>query len=375
MGVCKNKQFFIMVVCMVVILLQQSAITAADSDEPTIITAARHLINRGNFPKAITILEKSLQTLSDPNDIKTANYCLLECYSGNQDLVKFNLLAESLLNKYPQDKDLYSMLAWGYHVLRKYPEAISAAKKMLEMLSDPKDIKVVEHAILENYGLNKDWDSYSSYAESLLSKYSQDADMCYKIGMCSFVLGKYPEAIATAKKSLKILSSDPNSIKSLSMPSVILLFDSYYCSHDWANCLAVADTASKDYPELVKAWEAHRGICNYYLGRYKEAKDLLEHSISAKINEPGSARENDAYYHLGLCHLYTGDSDSAKSISERLMKDSPDCRGGYYLMSEYLYKQGKKDEAFALLDKLCAEHPDWAPDIKERKETLAANSR
>jgi len=241
-----------------------------------------------------------------------------------------------------------------------YPKAKAAAIKALEL----DDTLGEAHTSLAYSLVNYDWDWRSAEKEyqraiQLNPNYAT-AHQWY--AECLSMLGRHIEAIAEIKRAQQL---DPLS----------LIIDQgvggkYLYARRYDEAMAQFNRTLELYPHFPPTHQ-RLGWCYAQKGMYDEAIAEMQRAVEL------SGNSTQMIAALGYSYAAAGRRDTAQGIIAELERRSKESYVDHYFVATIFAALGEKDEAFALLNKACAERSYWMPwlNIDPQLDNLRSDSR
>ncbi len=228
-----------------------------------------------------------------------------------------------------------------------YPKAKAAAMKALEL-----DNTLGEaHTALAYSLINYDWDWQSAEREyqraiQLNPNYAT-AHQWY--AECLSILGRHIEAIAEIKKAQQL---DP-----LSLIINQGVGGKFLYARRYDEAMAQFQRTLELYPRFPPTHQ-RLGWCYIQKRRYDEAIAEMQRAVEF------SGKSTQMIAALGYAYAAAGRRDTAQGIIVELERRSKESYVDNYFVATIFAALGEKDEAFALLNKACAERSYWMPWLK-----------
>ena len=241
-----------------------------------------------------------------------------------------------------------------------YPKAKAAAIKALEL----DDTLGEAHTSLAYSLINYDWDWRSAEREyqraiQLDPNYAT-AHQWY--AECLSMLGRHSEAIAEIKKAHEL---DP-----LSLIINQGVGGKYMYSRRYDEAMAQFHRTLELYPDFPPI---HQRLAWCYAQKrmYDEAIAEMQRAVEL------SGNSTQMIAALGYAHAAAGRRDTAQGIIAELERRSKESYVDHYFIATIFAALGEKDEAFALLEKACAERSYWMRwlNIDFQLDNLRSDSR
>ena len=241
-----------------------------------------------------------------------------------------------------------------------YPKAKAAAIKALEL----DDTLGEAHTSLAYSLMNYDWDWRSAEREyqraiQLDPNYAT-AHQWY--AECLSMLGRHSEAIAEIKKAHEL---DP-----LSLIINQGVGGKYMYSRRYDEAMAQFHRTVELYPHFPPTHQ-RLGWCYVQKRMYNDAIAEMQRAVEL------SGNSTQMLAALGYAHAAGGRRDTAQGIIAELERRSKESYVDHYFIATIFAALGENDEAFALLDKACAERSYWMPwlNIDFQLDNLRSDSR
>jgi serine/threonine protein kinase/Tfp pilus assembly protein PilF len=241
-----------------------------------------------------------------------------------------------------------------------YPKAKAAAIKALEL----DDTLGEAHTSLAYSLMNYDWDWRSAQREyqraiQLNPNYAT-AHQWYS--ECLSILGSHVEAIAEIKKARQL---DP-----LSLIINQGVGGKYLYARRYDEAIAQFHRTLELYPHFPPTHQ-RLGWCYAQKGMYDEAIAEMQKAVELSENSTQMIAA------LGYAYAAAGRRNAAQGIIGELERRSKESYVDPYVVATIFAALGEMDEAFALLDKACAEHSYWMPYINTdfQLDNLRSDSR
>ena len=228
-----------------------------------------------------------------------------------------------------------------------YPKAKAAAIKALEL-----DNTLGEaHTALAYSLINYDWDWQSAEREyqraiQLNPNYAT-AHQWY--AECLSILGRHIESIAEIKKAQQL---DP-----LSLIINQGVGGKFLYARRYDEAMAQFQRTLELYPRFPPTHQ-RLGWCYIQKRRYDEAIAEMQRAVEF------SGKSTQMIAALGYAYAAAGRRDTAQGIIVELERRSKESYVDNYFVATIFAALGEKDEAFALLNKACAERSYWMPWLK-----------
>ncbi len=228
-----------------------------------------------------------------------------------------------------------------------YPKAKAAAIRALEL----DDTLGEAHASLAYSLINYDWDWRSAEREyqraiQLNPNYAT-AHQWY--AECLSILGRHIQAIAEIKRAQEL---DP-----LSLIINQGVGGKYLYARRYDEAMAQFQKTLELYPRFPPTHQ-RLGWCYAEKQMFDEAVSEMQRAVEFSGN---SAQMIAA---LGYAYGVAGRRDAAQDIIAKLERRSKESYVDDYYLATIFAALGKKDEAFASLNKACAERSYWMPYVK-----------
>jgi serine/threonine protein kinase/Tfp pilus assembly protein PilF len=241
-----------------------------------------------------------------------------------------------------------------------YPKAKAAAIKALEL----DDTLGEAHTSLAYSLINYDWDWRSAEREyqraiQLNPNYAT-AHQWY--AECLSMLERHTEAIAEIKKAQQL---DP-----LSLIINQGVGGKYFYARRYNEAMAQFQRTVELYPHFPPT---HQRIGWCYAQKQMYDKAIAEMQKAVELS--GSSTQMIAA--LAYAYATAGRRDTAQGIIAELQRRSKESYVDNYFVATIFAALGEKDEAFALLNKACAERSYWMPwlNIDPQLDNLRSDSR
>ena len=241
-----------------------------------------------------------------------------------------------------------------------YPKAKAAAIKALEL----DDTLGEAHTSLAYSLMNYDWDWRSAEREyqraiQLDPNYAT-AHQWY--AECLSMLGRHSEAIAEIKKAHEL---DP-----LSLIINQGVGGKYMYSRRYDEAMAQFHRTLELYPHFPPTHQ-RLGWCYVQKRMYNDAIAEMQRAVEL------SGNSTQMLAALGYAHAAGGRRDTAQGIIAELERRSKESYVDHYFVATIFAALGENDEAFALLEKACAERSYWMPwlNIDFQLDNLRSDSR
>jgi eukaryotic-like serine/threonine-protein kinase len=241
-----------------------------------------------------------------------------------------------------------------------YPKAKAAAIKALEL----DDALGEAHTSLAYSLINYDWDWRSAEREYqraiLLNPNYATAHQWY--AECLSMLGRHSEAIAEIKKAHEL---DP-----LSLIINQGVGGKYLYARRYDEAMAQFHRTLELYPHFPPTHQ-RLGWCYAQKRMYDEAIAAMQRAVEL------SGNSTQMIAALGYAYAAAGRKDTAQGIIAELERRSRESYVDNYFVATIFAALGEKDEAFALLNKACAERSYWMPwlNIDFQLDNLRSDSR
>ena len=241
-----------------------------------------------------------------------------------------------------------------------YPRAKAAAIKALEL----DDTLGEAHTSLAYSLVNYDWDwrgAEREYQRAIqLNPNYATAHQWY--AECLSMLGRHSEAIAEIKKAYEL---DP-----LSLIINQGVGGKYLYARRYDEAMAQFHRTLELYPNFPPTHQ-RLGWCYAQKRMYDEAIAEMQKAVDL------SGNSTQMIAALGWAYAAAGRRDMAQSIIAELERRSKESYVDNYFLATIFAALGEKDEAFALLDKACAERSYWMPwiNIDPQLDNLRSDSR
>jgi TolB-like protein/Tfp pilus assembly protein PilF len=241
-----------------------------------------------------------------------------------------------------------------------YPKAKAAAIKALEL----DDALGEAHTSLAYSLVNYDWDWRSAereYQRALqLNPNYATAHQWY--AECLSMLGRHTEAIAEIKKAHEL---DP-----LSLIINQGVGGKYLYARRYDEAMAQFRRTLELYPHFPPTHQ-RLGWCYAQKRMYDEAIAEMQRAVEL------SGNGTQMIAALGYAYAAAGRRDTAQGIIAELERRSKESYVDHYFVATIFAALGEKDEAFALLNKACAERSYWMPwlNIDPQLDNLRSDSR
>jgi len=241
-----------------------------------------------------------------------------------------------------------------------YPKAKAAAIKALEL----DDTLGEAHTSLAYSLVNYDWDWRSAEKEyqraiQLNPNYAT-AHQWY--AECLSMLGRHSEAIAEIKKAHEL---DP-----LSLIINQGVGGKYLYARRYDEAMAQFHRTVELYPHFPPTHQ-RLGWCYAQKRMYDEAIAEMQRAVEL------SGNSTQMIAALGYAYAAAGRRDTAQGIIAELERRSKESYVDAYFVATIFAALGEKDEAFALLNKACAERSYWMPwiNIDPQLDNLRSDPR
>jgi TolB-like protein/Tfp pilus assembly protein PilF len=241
-----------------------------------------------------------------------------------------------------------------------YPKAKAAAIRALEL----DDTLGEAHTSLAYSLLNYDWDWRSAEREyqraiQLNPNYAT-AHQWY--AECLSMLGRHTEAIAEIKRAQQL---DP-----LSLIINQGVGGKYLYARRYDEAMAQFHRTLELYPHFPPTHQ-RLGWCYAQKRMYDEAIAEMQRAVEL------SGNSTQMIAALGYSYAAAGRRDTAQGIIAELERRSKESYVDNYFVATIFAALGDKDEAFALLNKACAERSYWMPwlNIDFQLDNLRSDSR
>jgi TolB-like protein/Tfp pilus assembly protein PilF/predicted Ser/Thr protein kinase len=225
-----------------------------------------------------------------------------------------------------------------------YPKAKAAAIKALEL----DDTLGEAHTSLAYSLMNYDWDWRSAVKEYQraiqLSPNYATAHQWY--AECLAILGRHIESIAEIKRAQQL---DP-----LSLIINQGVAGKYLYARRYDEAMAQFQRTLELYPRFPPTHQ-RLGWCYAKKGMYGEAIAEMQKAVELSGNSTQTIAA------LGYAYAAAGRRDAAQGIVAELERRSKQSYVDSYFLATIFAALGEKDEAFALLNKACAERSYWMP--------------
>ena len=241
-----------------------------------------------------------------------------------------------------------------------YPKAKAAAIKALEL----DDTLGEAHTSLAYSLINYDWDWRSAEREYqraiLLNPNYATAHQWY--AECLSMLGRHSEAIAEIKRAQQL---DP-----LSLIINQGVGGKYLYARRYDEAMAQFHRTLELYPHFPPTHQ-RLGWCYVQKRMYDEAIAAMQRAVEL------SGNSTQMIAALGYAYAAAGRKDTAQGIIAELERRSRESYVDNYFVATIFAALGEKDEAFALLNKACAERSYWMPwlNIDFQLDNLRSDSR
>lgn len=241
-----------------------------------------------------------------------------------------------------------------------YPKARAAARKALEL----DDTLGEAHASLAYSLINYDWDSRSAEREyqraiQLNPNYAT-AHQWY--AECLSILERHVEAMAEIKKAQQL---DP-----LSLIINQGVGGKFLYARRYDEALAQFQRTVELYPHFPPTHQ-RLGWCYAQKSMYDKAIAEMQKAVEL------SGNSTQMIAALGYAYATAGRRDTAQGIVAELRRRSKESYVDDYFVATIFAALGERDEAFALLNKACAERSYWMPwlNIDFQLDNLRSDSR
>jgi TolB-like protein/Tfp pilus assembly protein PilF len=241
-----------------------------------------------------------------------------------------------------------------------YPKGKAAAMKALEL----DDTLGEAHTSLAYSLINYDWDWRSAEREyqraiQLNPNYAT-AHQWY--AECLSMLGRHIEAIAEIKRAQQL---DP-----LSLIINQGVGGKYLYARRYDEAMAQFQRTLELYPHFPPTHE-RLGWCYAQKRMYEDAIAEMQRAVEL------SGNSTQMIAALGWTFAAAGRRDTAEGIIVELQRRSKESYVDNYFVATVFAALGEKDEAFALLNKACAERSYWMPwlNIDFQLDNLRSDSR
>jgi tetratricopeptide (TPR) repeat protein len=232
------------------------------------------------------------------------------------------------------DKTILNELASAYMDLRKYDQAITTYKKLVEL----GDETAANYKQLLTLSFNyKNNDDVLLYADKL-KKADPSEKVSYYIGKVQYDKDDYGEAINTLNAAAK---EDPGNAE---VPYMI------------ARCYADMMNYKQAIPFFQKAiqldtsknyWMYEMGLIYYAMDDNRNALKYIR-----EAGDKGLNRDNDYMENLGIAYLNVGDLDNGVAIMNDILKKKPSDINILNMVAEGYYYKGKYQDAIDYWDKI-----------------------
>lgn len=243
----------------------------------------------------------------------------------------------------------------------------------------------------------------------------------YALGQHYLFARKHAKGAACLEKTLSLQAASkyhPNP-----KPIKISLIECYIATNELQKAHALIDAASTEFPEDVSTWHNLKGAVYQSEGKVDKAIAELsqgyEHSTEAERKKAPHGEWDLASFRMRLaqCYLAIGESDKAMAAVDAMQKDNPTnaatllitqariyrdkgqydkalpiCKDviarfpdsrwqvwdAHFYIAEYMYKQGKGNEAMAAIDDFYSKRPGRQSDylmIRAKTLYLLGNDR
>ena len=241
-----------------------------------------------------------------------------------------------------------------------YPKAKAAAIKALEL----DDTLGEAHTSLAYSLLNYEWDWRSAEREyqraiQLNPNYAT-AHQWY--AECLSMLGRHIEAIAQIKRAQQL---DP-----LSLIINQGVGGKYLYARRYDEAMTQFHRTLELYPHFPPTHQ-RLGWCYAQKRMHDEAIAEMQRAVEL------SGNSTQMIAALGYAYAAAGQRDTAEGIIAELERRSKESYVDHYFVATIFAALGEKDEAFALLNKACAERSYWMPwiNIDPQLDNLRSDSR
>jgi eukaryotic-like serine/threonine-protein kinase len=241
-----------------------------------------------------------------------------------------------------------------------YPKAKAAAIKALEL----DDTLGEAHTSLAYSLINYDWDwpgAQREYQRAIqLNPNYATAHQWY--AECLSMLGRHVEAIAEIKRAHQL---DP-----LSLIINQGVGGKYLYARRYDEAMAQFQRTLELYPHFPPTHQ-RLGWCYAQKRMYDEAITEMQRAVEL------SGNSTQMIAALGYAYAAAGRRDTAQGIIAELERRSKESYVDNYFVATIFAALGEKDEAFALLNKACAERSYWMPwiNIDPQLDNLRSDPR
>jgi tetratricopeptide (TPR) repeat protein len=232
------------------------------------------------------------------------------------------------------NKTILNELASAYMDLRKYDQAITTYKKLVEL----GDATAVNYKQLLQLSFNyKNNDDVLLYADKL-KKADPSEKINYYIGKVQYDKDDYGEAIRSLNAAAK---EDPANAE---VPYMIAR--SYADMQNFKQAIPYFQKAtqldtSKHY------WMYEMGLIYYAMDDNKNALKYIK-----EAGDKGLNKDNDYMENLGIAYLNVGDLDNGVAIMTEILKRKPSDINILNMVAEGYYYKGKYQDAIDYWDKI-----------------------
>jgi tetratricopeptide (TPR) repeat protein len=232
------------------------------------------------------------------------------------------------------NKTILNELASAYMDLRRYDQAITTCKRLVEL----GDETAANYKQLLTLSFNyKNNDDVLLYADKL-KKADPSEKVSYYIGKVQYDKDDYGEAINTLNTAAK---EDPTNAE---VPYMIAR--SYADMMNYKQAIpffqkAIQLDPSKNY------WMYEMGLIYYALDDNRNALKYIR-----EAGDKGLNRDNDYMENLGIAYLNVGDLDNGVAIMNEILKKKPGDINILNMVAEGYYYKGKYQDAIDCWDKI-----------------------
>jgi tetratricopeptide (TPR) repeat protein len=231
-------------------------------------------------------------------------------------------------------RTLLNELASAYMDLRKYDQAITTYKKLVEM----GDASTAVYKQLLQLSFNyKNYDDVLLYAQKL-KQANPSEKVSYYIGKMHYEKDNYGEAIESLDAAAK---EDPGNAE---VPYMV------------AHCYADMQNYKQAIPYFQKAiqldatkpyWIYEMGLIYYAMNDNKNSLKYIK-----EAGDKGLNKDNDYMENLGIAYINAGELDNGVAILKDILKRKPSDINILNMVAEGYYDKAKYDDAIYYWDKI-----------------------
>ncbi|NLE39135.1 MAG: tetratricopeptide repeat protein, partial [Pirellulaceae bacterium] len=319
-------------------------------------------LQRGNqFELAVAAWNDFLARNPDHPDVPVATLNLGICYLKSKQYDKALASLNRVIQKHPdhpfRDAALLYLGATQFSLGRagqreQYAEAVKTLDTLLREFPKGRYLPQALYYRAEcDYSLGDKQNAAKLY-NRLVSEFPDNSllpDALYALGVAQEELGQFQAAGATYDRFLKASPNHPLAIEvSMRRGETLFGIGQYQQAASW-----FAKAAARDDFRLADHALMRQAACLAQLRQYAKAADLYASLAKRFLN---SSRIEEANLAAGKCYYLAENWDASRSVlSQIIAARGPSLPEATHWSARSLLKQGKPDEAIALLEKTLSE--------------------